>query len=180
MIVKYNCLCNKIVSTSAKKRTISRHFCSSSSSLSLSLFLYLHFSITISFLRSSFFLLLSILWTPLSRDREAKVEEITDRYSRVLRVVRTKQNKIPEAFRFSICRVFAGSERIDQRLRIGVRGKSESRNGCLARRPAGFLISHANCPDVPRNRKEISVIISRTEAAAAPLTFRSASLQFRV
>lgn len=148
--------------------------------LALSLFLYRHFSTTIFFPRSSFFLLLSIPRTPLSRDREAEVEEITDRYNRVLRVVRTKQNKIPEAFRFSICRVFAGSKRIDQRLRIGVRGKSESRNGCLARRPAGFLISHANCPDVPRNRKEISVIISRTEAAAAPLTFRSASLQIRV
>ena len=38
---------------------------------------------------------------------------------------------------------------------------------CLGRRPAGFLISHANCPDVPRNREEISVIISRTEAASS-------------
>lgn len=31
---------------------------------------------------------------------------------------------------------------------------------------AGLLISQANCPDVPRNRKEISVITPRTEAPA--------------
>lgn len=179
MIVKYNCLCNKIVRTSAKKRTISRHFCSSSSSLSLSFFIFM-------FLQQYFFFgllfpfAIDSMNSSITRSWSKSRRKITDRYNRVLRVVRTKQNKIPEAFRFSICRVFAGSKRIDQRLRIGVRGKSESRNGCLARRPAGFLISHANCPDVPRNRKEISVIISRTEAAAAPLTFRSASLQFRV
>lgn len=55
-------------------------------------------------------------------------------------------------------------------LRIDVRGIGNIPilpSLCLARRPAGFLISHANCPDVPRNREEISVIISRTEAASS-------------
>lgn len=61
----------------------------------------------------------------------------------IRRRVREKENRAEEV---------EGSERTDR----------------AARHPAGLLISQANCPDVPRNREEISVITPRTEAPARP------------